>query len=239
MDMTAYVEELRFRLSGNLVDLELNDEALVACVNSAFRTIQRFIDTTRLATIPAKSCIDLTNSGVSSVSRVFRTEGYMSGDGSINSSSSYDPMYMASWQMMSNAGGTAMNTMNNWIQNYAAYNTAAQIRSTISTELIFRFDKDKNLLYINFAFEKPAYVTIEYVPEYQDVSEIKSDFWIDMLSKLSLAIGKQVVGRIRKKFTQTNALWTLDTDILQEGIEEENALRERMINASQLTYGID
>jgi hypothetical protein len=39
-----------------------------------------------------------------------------------------------------------------------------------------------------------------------------------------LAICKQAIGRIRKKFTQDNALWQLDTDILTEGLEEEKEL---------------
>jgi len=57
--------------------------------------------------------------------------------------------------------------------------------------------------------------------------------------RLALAICKQVIGRIRKKFTQTNALWELDTDILQEGIDEEKELVEQMRKASQLNYPID
>lgn len=101
-----------------------------------------------------------------------------------------------------------------------------QTRNTLSTDLIFRFDKHTHILYINCPWDRPAAITIEYVPEYKSVDEIVSDFWIDMLSKLSLAIAKQVLGRIRKKYTQSNALWSLDTDILQEGLEEEKEIRE-------------
>lgn len=97
MELQAYRDELKLRLTGNLIDLELSNEALDGCINSAFRQVQRYIDSTRLATIPYSGAIDLTNCGVSSVSRVFRAEGYSWGDGSPNSSESYDPMYMASW----------------------------------------------------------------------------------------------------------------------------------------------
>lgn len=238
MDIAAYRDELKLRLTGGVIDLELSDDALDGCINSAFRKVQRYIDSTRLATIPYSGAIDLTGCKVSSVSRVFRTEGYALGDGSMTASNEHDPMYMASWQMMA-GNGSGVAALDNWVQNYAAFNTSMQIRNTMSTDLIFRFDKHTNLLYVNCAFSKPKYITIEYVPEYQDVSEIVSDFWIDILQRLSLAICKQVIGRIRKKFTQSNALWQLDTDILTEGIEEEKELQETMRKASQLIYGID
>lgn len=120
-----------------------------------------------------------------------------------------------------------------------SYNTALQVRNTLSTDLAFRYDRHDDKLYINCPFDEPDKITVEYVPRYNDVSEIKSDFWIDIELRLALAIAKQVVGRIRKKFTQTNALWTLDTDILQEGVDEERELREQMRESTQLCYPID
>lgn len=102
----------------------------------------------------------------------------------------------------------------------------------------FRFDKTTNLLYVN-TLDKPDKLTIEYIPVYNDVSEIKSDYWIDMLVNLSVALTKVTIGRIRKKFSQSNALWSLDTDILSEGQAELDALREQMRTNNQLIYGID
>lgn len=81
-----------------------------------------------------------------------------------------------------------------------------QLRNTVSTDLIFRFDRHTGYLYINVAFDKPKYITIEYVPRYDDVSEIVSDYWIDMLIRLSTALTKVTVGRIRSRYTQSNAL---------------------------------
>lgn len=238
MDLAAYRDELKLRLTGGVIDLELSDEAIDGCINSAFRKVQRFIDSTTYATIPYKGAIDLTGCGVSSVSRVFRTEGIGTGDGAMETSAQYDPMYLAAWQMMA-GNGQGVQQVGNWAQNFASFNTAMQIRSTLSTDLIFRYDKHTNLLYINCSFNPPQYITIEYVPEYKDVSQIVSAFWIDIIVRLSLAICKQVIGRIRKKFTQSNALWQLDTDILTEGIEEEKELQELIRKSSQLVYGID
>ena len=83
-----------------------------------------------------------------------------------------------------------------------------QIRNTLSTDLAFRFDRNSNLLYINTSSGTPTYITIEYIPRYDSVEEIESDFWIDVLLKLSLALTKITLGRIRTRYTQSNALWT-------------------------------
>jgi hypothetical protein len=37
MDRQAYRDEIMVRLTGGLIDLELSDEALDGCINSAFR----------------------------------------------------------------------------------------------------------------------------------------------------------------------------------------------------------
>lgn len=238
MELQAYRDELTLRLTGLVLESELSDVALDGCINSAFRQIQRYIDSTKIVTIPYTPCIDLSEYKVSSVSRIYRAEGYLLNDGGIEAGSIGDPMYLASWQMMSGTGG-GFSQLNTWSQNYAAYNTALQIRNTMSTDLAFRYDKDSNKLYINCPFDNPEKVTVEYVPRFDNVNEIKSDFWIDMLMKLSLAICKQVIGRIRKKYRQTNSLLELDVDILQEGLDEEASITEALSTASQLVYPID
>ena len=60
-----------------------------------------------------------------------------------------------------------------------------------------------------------------------------------MLINLAIAQAKVTVGRIRSRFTQTNALWTQDTNILQEGLDELADLRDRMKEATYLQYPID
>ena len=88
--------------------------------------------------------------------------------------------------------------------------------------------------------DRPSYITIEYVPECTSVEEIVSDYWVDMLMRMSVAIAKQVVGRIRTRFTQSNALWTMDGEaLLAEGNEEMNNLREYLAANTQLMYPVD
>lgn len=236
MDMSAYREEIKLRLTGYVLDLELDDGTLDKIINSAFREVQRYIDTTRLATIPYKGCIDLSEVPVSSVSRVFRTVGNVGG--AETGSSMADPVYAAQWQILAGSGNGMY--LNNWAYDYAAWNTSLQLRNSLSTDLLFRFDKHTNRLYINCANNKPDYITIEYVPRYNDVSEIVSDYWIDILTRLSVALTKVTLGRIRTRYTQSNALWAQDGErLLEEGQAELDALREQLVANSQLVYPID
>lgn len=80
------------------------------------------------------------------------------------------------------------------------------MHNTMSTDLIFRFDRHTKYLYINVGTNTPDYITIEYVPRYDDVDEIASDYWIDKLVQLSVALAKVTLGRIRSRYTQSNAL---------------------------------
>ena len=93
MDMKSYIDEIKLKLGGDVLDLELDDTTLEKVVNAAFREIQRYIDSTRLATLPYKPCIDLSEFPVSSVVRVFRAQGFNSSND--NSSLMNDPVYMA------------------------------------------------------------------------------------------------------------------------------------------------
>lgn len=66
------------------------------------------------------------------------------------------------------------------------------------------------------------------------------DYWIDKIVQLATALTKVTLGRIRSRYTQSNALWTQDGEtLLQEGNEELNTLREELRTNHQLVYPID
>lgn len=149
-----------------------------------------------------------------------------------------DPIYMAQWQVLS-GNGANYNT-DQWTYNYAAWNTMLQMRNTMSTDLSFRFDRAEQKLYINCAFDIPEKITVEYIPRFNDVGEITSDYWIDVLVRLSTALTKCIVGRIRTRFTQNNAQWSQDGErILEEGNTEAAAIRDELKKNNQLVLGID
>ena len=59
MDMTAIMDEVRLKLTGDVVDLELSDASLIKIINSCLREVQRYIDTFGVITVPFKKCIDV------------------------------------------------------------------------------------------------------------------------------------------------------------------------------------
>lgn len=238
MNINAYIDEIKLKLTGGVLDLEISDETISKTIYSAMREVQRYIDTTRTITIPYSSCIDLTPYNVSSVSRVYRAEGYFAEDGTGIGTSPGDPVYMAQIQMLS--GNGTINGLTEFTSNYAAWNTALQIKNTVSTDLAFRYDKSSEKLYINIAFDTPPRITIEYIPVYKDVDEITSDFWIDVILNLSTGLVQIMLGRIRSRFVQSNALWTMDGEaMLAEGNKLVDETREKLRQYAQLTYGID
>ena len=236
MDMQAIKDEVLLKLTGNVLSTELSDTTLTQVINSSLREVQRYIDTFKMITIPYSSCIDLSEYKVSSVVGVRRSEGYMIA--SDNQNATMDPMYASQWMMLSGIGN--IGHISDYAHNVAAWNSLLGIRNTISTDLAHYYDKSQNKLYINVSSGKPQKITVIYIPRFDDVSEIESDFWIDVLVRLSVATAKITVGRVRTKFKQSNALYTLDGDqILEEGNNELTALRQELKDSTQLVYGID
>ena len=234
MDMKAIKDEVLLKLTGNVLSTELSDTTLTQIINSALREVQRYIDTLKMITVPYSNCIDVSEYKVSSVVGVRRSEGYMGSD----KSGMNDPLYASQWMLMSGFGNVGY--INNYASNLAAWNTMLQIRNTISTDLAFYFSKPDNKLYINISGSVPEKVTLLYVPRFEDVSEITSDYWQDVLVRMSVAIAKTTVGRVRTKFKQSNALYTLDGDqILEEGNTELANLRQELKDSTQLCYGVD
>lgn len=239
MTLEQYIEAIKLELTGGILELEIPDEILGKVVNKAFKEIQRYIDTTNFITIPYADCIDLDgfqDYKCSSIVNIYRCEGY---DGGVSSEAGVlDPMYMQRWMVFSN-GGTMYN-LQNYLLNYMSYNTLLQMRNTTSTDLFYKEDKLNKKLYINTAYDKPEKITIEYVPIFNDVSEITSDYWQDILQRLALAMTKIVLGRIRSRYTQSNALWTQDGEVLlAEGNEEITNLREILRTNSSLFLPVD
>lgn len=245
MKMEMYVDEIKTQLTGGLIELEIDDDHLKKVVNTAVREVQRYLDSTRIITVPFASCIDLekveadNNIKISSVSRVFRTISYagVTDETTTGITAATDPLYMSQIQMLTGSGN--IGTINSYVQNYAAYNSMLRVKNTTSTDLLFKEDKMDKKLYIN-ALDAPASITIEYVPRITAVEEITSDYWIDIVMRLSVALTKIGLGRIRSRFTQSNRLWSQDGEaLLAEGNEELANLRDQLRTASQLTYPID
>ena len=238
MKLEDYIDDIKLEITGGVIQLEITDDVIAKLVKKSLKEIQRYIDETKLVQVPFASCIDLTDFKHSSIVNVYRTDAIGDAGGKEGGISTVDPAYAQMWLAYSN-GGTMYN-LNNYMMNYMTYNTLLQIRNTTSTDMSFREDKHENKLYINTSIGYPKSVAIEYIPIFEDVDEIKSDYWQDILKRLSIAETKVALGRIRTYAKQSNALYSLDGDtILEEGTRELNELREVLRNNANLFYPVD
>lgn len=245
MDIAAYRDEIKLKLTGNLLEIELDDATIDKVINSALRELQRYICSVEVMTIPFSPCIDLTDPAntnnipikVSAITNVYRANSYNT-NSYTSGVSMADPMYGSYWQLLSPTGN--LYDYQDYAYNYMSWNTILQIRNTISTDLSFYFDKKTSKLYINTSNNIPSIITIEYIPRFDTVDDVVSDYWIDFLIRLAVALTKITVGRIRSRYTQTNALWTQDGErLLEEGNSELNELRTYLATNNQLLYPID
>lgn len=238
MDMQTVQDEIRLQLTGCVLNLELSDESLTKIVNMSLREIQRYIDTVAIITIPYEKCIDLSSYSISAVIGIRRAQGEIATSNSNPSVTVADPLYMSKWQILSRNGN--ISNIQDYALNFASWSTIQQIENTTSTDLAFYYDKLNQKLYVNINSNFPTSITVLYVPRFDDVSQITSDFWTDMLIRLAVANSKCIVGRVRTKFKQSNALWTMDGDsLIAEGTEELKQLRQELKDSTQLVYGID
>ena len=183
MKMQEVVNEVKLELTGEVLELEIEDSTIVQIVNKALRELNRFWDETTMVTIPFASCIDLSakdkdgknvfDENVSSIVKIYRTAGVGETTNGTTSVMS-DPLYTQQWMMFSN-GGTMYN-LNDYVMNYASWLTLSKIRNTLSTDLAFEEDRHNKKLYINSAMTSPGYITIKYIPKLKSVEDIQSDY---------------------------------------------------------------
>ncbi len=241
MKIEDILDEIKLELTGYLLDMEIDDETLVSVIKKGLRELERFWDETTMITVPFASCIalegDFFKENVSSIVKVYRTTG-VGNSSSSGLSVMNDPLQMAQFAIFSN-GGTMYN-LNDYVMNYASWMTTNQIKNTMSTDLAFKEDRHNKKLYISAANGSPGMITIEYIPKLKSVEDIQSDYWIDILVKYCVALTKVILGRIRTRFTQSNALWTQDGEkLLEEGNTELKELREILRLNSNMVYLID
>lgn len=255
MTTQELIDEMKFELTGGLLELEIDDTQLERAIQKALRELERYWDETEIINVPFASCIDYSTcesfkDRVNTIVKIYRTAGVgnidqeaqtgqsiIVGDGHAGSTM-MDPLYMQQWMVFSNAG--SMYNLQDYVLNYAAWNTMSQLRNTLSTELSFEQDKLRDKLYINTTLTAASVVAVKYIPKLKRAEDVKSEYWLDILIRLSTDYAKIALGRIRTRFTQSNALWTQDGDkILEEGMSDLKELREVLRANANLVYIID
>ena len=226
LDMT------KLQLFGGVLESEISDDTFKKIIDLSIKEINSYYNETEFKTIPASACIDLEPyPEIYTVVNVYRADALTSSDPDT------DPWVTSQLQLYNIGSGAYAS---NWIYNLGSYMTAQRLSNTMSTDLNFRESKKDRKLYVNYSSGIPNNITIEYIPRLHDTEEVESEYWQDMLKRLVLAHSKIALGRIRTRYTQSNALWTSDGDaILAEGTAELTDLREKMRTSNDVFLPVD
>lgn len=226
MKIKEYVDEVLLRLGGGVVKVELEDNQVIERVlSAAFREVQRYINITKFATVNYSRCIDLSAYPVYAVTQVMR------GRASNVQAEMTDALYLALSSMPYGMGG---------MSDYRSYLRTQQIKNTLTSDLDFIWDQTTKRLYVDVTYPIPSQLTLAYIPVFTNPEDISDPFWEDVLCRLTLAIAKETLGRIRGKYVQNNVLISLDADqLLTEGREELATIRAQLQENSDLTLPIN
>lgn len=216
MNMSEIVDQVSFMLglpsNNNVENLDIKRAVLIA-----FRELKRYMKTPVDKTVPFATRIDLKKLGIKPVKILYVYASTPRIGLTMNSIDSGNVFQVAaSVNTYSAIGQTSAINIDPIVTEMGM----AQVRNTLSTDFQWKHDPDNEVLYVTHRDPRPTQVTIRYVPDYQDVSEIKSPTWIDYLIRLSEANMKKALGRSRSKYTVEGSNVSLDGDVL---LQEANA----------------
>lgn len=227
MTMAEIVDEVSFLL-GLPSNKNVEGQQIEKAVNIAFKELKRYMKTPVDATVPYATRIKLSDAGIETkkVLNVFASQPRVGLTlSSIDSGNVFQ--VAAAVNVYSAIGNTSSINIDPIVTEMAM----AQVRNTLTTDFQWTHDPANDVVYVTHRDPRPATLTIRYVPDYKDVSEITSETWQNYLIRLSEAYMKKSLGRSRSKYKVEDSNVSNDGEILlQEANEEIAAIREELGN---------
>lgn len=225
MTMDEVVEQVSFLLgfpaNDNIENLDIRKAVLIA-----FRELKRYIKNPVDKTVPYAPRIDLEAVGIHTKKVLYVHAAYPRIGLTLGSIDSGNVFQVAAAVNTYSAIGQTSSINIDPIMTEMAM---AQVRNTLSTDFQWKYDVDNQVVYCTHRDPRPTFVNIRYVPDYQDVSEIKSNTWIDYLVRMSEAYMKKALGRSRSKYRVEGSNVSFDGDtLLDEANAELETIREEL-----------
>ena len=223
MTLDEYVDTIMVSLGSPIVDIEIEHQ-IPKIIEIAFRELKNYITDSTTMTVPYSNKIDLSGKKVSTVIYVMRSRSeYLLGD------------YADTAWLLANRNFNAIPA-----DDYSRAMLVKQVKNTLATDLDFKWEKNEETLYVYCNYPKPAAITIQYIPDYESVEELTEPYWQTQLTKLSLAMCKISLGRVRSKYTLNSATYALDGETLvAEGTAELQEIRNYLSDNSDMVLPID
>lgn len=236
-----YVNFISTLLGGQTVDLELSDKEIGNLVDIALLKVKPYIGTTKLMTVNSSDAIDLSSKDVYAVINVYRGSPIDAGEYTFNTDSDksddtilFSPSlfnYTNNLLGLSSVDSIAITTLTNQVINQA-YGRSGDID--------FDYDSEEEILYVDTGNSGTDALTIEYIPNYDDVSQISEPFWINFILNYAVALTKIALGRARSKYRLNDLPYEMDGDtLLQEGNQELENLQNDLKELDDLNYFLD
>lgn len=225
MTMQEVVQQVSFMLgipsNENVEDLQVEQAVMIA-----FRELKRYMKTPVDKTVPYQRRLDLKKLGINTKKIINVQAAYPRIGLTMSSIDSGNVFQVAAAVNTYSAIGQTSSLNIDPIMTEMAM---AQVRNTLATDFQYRYDIDNQVIYCAHRDPMPTQLTITYMPEYSDVSEIQNDTWIDYLIRMSEANMKKALGRSRSKYTVEGSNVSNDGDILlQEANTELEAIRAEL-----------
>lgn len=225
MTMDEIIDQVSFELglpaNDNVEGLDLRKGVLVA-----FQELKRYMKTPVEKTVPFATRIELPKVGIITRNVLYVQASQPRIGLTMSSIDSGNVFQVAAAVNTYSAIGQTSSINIDPIMTEMAM---AQVRNTLSTDFQWKYDIDNQVIYVTHRDPRPAFVTIRYVPDYKDVSEVRSNTWINYLVRLSEAFIKKAIGRSRSKYTIEGSNVRLDGEaLLSEANAELEAIRTEL-----------
>lgn len=216
MTMEEIVQQVSFMLgipaNENTEDLQAEQAVLIA-----FRELKRYMKTPVDKTVPYSPRLDLVALGIDTVNVLYVQAAKPRIGLTLSSIDSGNVFQVAAAVNTYNSIGQTSSLNIDPIMSEIAM---AQVRNTLGTDFQWHYDPNNQVIYCAHRDPRPSQVTVRYVPNFKDVSEIQSPIWVDYLVRLSEAYMKLALGRSRSKYTVEGSNVSLDGDVL---LQEANS----------------
>ena len=225
MTMAEIVSQVSFML-GFPVNDNIEGVSIEQGVMIAFRELKAYMRTPVNKTVPFATRLDLPKLGINTVKVLSVQAAYPRLGMNLTSIESGNVFQVAASVNVMNGLGQGSSLYIDPIMNELAL---SQVRNTLATDFQWEYDLPNQCVYLAHRDPIPAAVTVRYVPEFSDVSEITNQTYIDYLVRMSEANVKKALGRSRSKYTIEGSNVSLDGEtLLAEANAELEAIRTEL-----------
>lgn len=209
---TKIISRVKLMLGGSILKIEISDEDIRQLIDIALDTIRPYLTDYKYITVPYHHYIDLSEYNVSEVLRVMPgsniTSQYGQGD-----EYNFD---FTQWRMVDQ-------------MNLISRVDVVANSVTPDIDISFDYDAETHILLVTPGITTFD-LTLECVPEVYSIEDIRDQTALKWIYLYTLALAKEVVGRIRSKAKSTNLPIELDGDtLLNEASTEKSVLENSLI----------